>query len=313
MRDAVAILLALSVLVVGCSKGGPSPKSIDSIQRITEQVEQERQSSAAAVEAYVPKVKGSINEPSSPAAEILRHLPGVAGVEVLVAAPNPTHCIIHLRDWHFVPKELFALEARHSAGRPLSDEEVNSLYEQNLLDVELVQIEQEAILRCLVRHHELRSVLVEGLTPHGLTKYREIIASFRDMNEQLTDLQVRRAKLKREATAIDREIEVLVRGHRRRVLEHGAVAQLAIAREIEVLPLDEDEVLEQARPDGKARLDPAKLEARHDAQVRAALASGPCRFIILGGSHDLSASIGRLGRGTAEYIRVTTRRYKEFD
>jgi hypothetical protein len=33
-------------------------------------------------------------------------------------------------------------------------------------------------------------------------------------------------------------------------------------------------------------------------------------MIILGGSHDLSDNVRRLGR--CEYIRVTTRRFKEF-
>jgi hypothetical protein len=32
---------------------------------------------------------------------------------------------------------------------------------------------------------------------------------------------------------------------------------------------------------------------------------------VLGGKHDLSASVRRLGGGTTEYIRVTTHLYKE--
>jgi hypothetical protein len=63
-------------------------------------------------------------------------------------------------------------------------------------------------------------------------------------------------------------------------------------------------------PDGKVRADPAPVEARHDAQVRSALASGPCALLVLGGSHDLSASVRRLG-GTTKDIRGTTRRSKE--
>jgi hypothetical protein len=46
-------------------------------------------------------------------------------------------------------------------------------------------------------------------------------------------------------------------------------------------------------------------------QAKTVLTSGPCSFIILGGKHNLSASVRRLGDGMTEYIRVTTRRYRE--
>jgi hypothetical protein len=84
-------------------------------------------------------------------------------------------------------------------------------------------------------------------------------------------------------------------------------------RRLQSLPLDDGEFLEQAKPvtpDGKVMVDPAKLEERHDAQVKATMASGACSFIVLGGRHNLSASARRLGGGTVEYIRVTTWRYK---
>ncbi len=55
-----------------------------------------------------------------------------------------------------------------------------------------------------------------------------------------------------------------------------------------------------------------RLKDRHDAQVKSMLDNGPFGFIILGGSHDLSESVQRLGGGRCEYIRVTTRKYKEF-
>jgi hypothetical protein len=105
-------------------------------------------------------------------------------------------------------------------------------------------------------------------------------------------------------------IEDLVRDHRRRLLEYGAAGALEVAGEVETLPLDDDELLDAAKPvspDGKVRLDPAKGEARHDGQVKAALASGPCSLLIRGGAHDLSASVGRFG-GTTEYLRVSTTR-----
>src|SRR4051812_4965443 len=102
----------------------------------------------------------------------------------------------------------------------------------------------------------------------------------------------------------------------RDVLRLGAPGRLLAAREIEaVLPLDDAGLLDAAKPalrGGQAQVEPGKREARHDAQVRAALASGPCSLLVLGGGHDLSASVRRLGGWAAEYLRVTTRRYREF-
>jgi hypothetical protein len=59
-------------------------------------------------------------------------------------------------------------------------------------------------------------------------------------------------------------------------------------------------------------MDPAKLVVRHDAQVRAVLDGGPLALIVLGGAHDLTDSVRRLGGGRCEYIRVTTKRFRQF-
>jgi hypothetical protein len=80
-----------------------------------------------------------------------------------------------------------------------------------------------------------------------------------------------------------------------------------------VLPLDDEELLDWAKPvtpDDRVKRDPAKVEARHDAQVKLALESGPCSLLVLGGNHDLAESVRRLGHGKTEYIRVTTTRYR---
>ena len=58
-------------------------------------------------------------------------------------------------------------------------------------------------------------------------------------------------------------------------------------------------------------MDPQKIEARHDAQVRAMMKEGPVAVIILGGAHDLSGGIQRHSGDRCEYLRVTTKRFKE--
>jgi hypothetical protein len=80
-------------------------------------------------------------------------------------------------------------------------------------------------------------------------------------------------------------------------------------RTAERVGLDDEEALNAAKP---IRPEPAKLHARHEAQVRAALASGPVTVIVLGASHDLSAAVAKLGGGTAEYIAVTTKAVERF-
>lgn len=65
-------------------------------------------------------------------------------------------------------------------------------------------------------------------------------------------------------------------------------------------------------PDGKVKADPVKLMARRDAQVKAVLAPGPFGLIVLGDAHDLSESVRLLGERKSEYLRITTRRFKEF-
>jgi hypothetical protein len=155
-------------------------------------------------------------------------------------------------------------------------------------------------------------VLAEGLTPTGSPAFREIIGVLRDMDDRLEEVRKDREGIKARALPLDKELGTMLREHRRRLLEYGAAGRLALGGEIEVLPLDDDQTLHEARPvtpDGRVSIDPGKLEARHDAQVKRVLKSGPVSVIILGGGHDLSASVRRLGNGRVEYIRVTTVQY----
>ena len=77
----VSVRLA-TIFAVGCSKGGTEAR----IVRLEQQVELQRAASVEALAAYVPKVKGQIGDIDASTADILRQLPGVADVEVLVAA-----------------------------------------------------------------------------------------------------------------------------------------------------------------------------------------------------------------------------------
>jgi hypothetical protein len=170
-------------------------------------------------------------------------------------------------------------------------------------------MEQPAALAALARHHGLERVLAEGLTTDGLEEFRDVMDRMRTTDRELAGLRKQRAGLKANAAALDQAIVQLVRGHRDQLLPYGAVGRLAIDQAVDVVPLDDEAALMPALP---IRPDPAKLDARHEAQVRAALASGPVAVIVLGASHDLSAAVAKLGSGTTEYIQVTTRAVERF-
>jgi hypothetical protein len=136
--------------------------------------------------------RGRLDDLTAPSADILRHSPGVADVEVLVPASKPTHRIIHLQDWHWVPRDLFAADVRRSAGKPLSNDEVDALYEQHLDEVELAQKEQVVIIGTL----GVTRILAEGFTKEELANFHDVKAAIRDVNDRLHDLVRERAKVR---------------------------------------------------------------------------------------------------------------------
>jgi hypothetical protein len=314
-----AILAALACAAAGCSSGGEGQPTEGRLSRLQVQVERQREASAKAAADYAPKVRGRLDDLTPPVADLLRQVPGVVEVEALVSPAKPTRRIVHLRDWHFVPEDLFALDLGRSAGKPLSDAEVKGRYRELLLEVELVQLEQAALLKCLARHHGLRRVLFEGLTPGEVKPYREKVAELREtgpaLREQLAEAQrllkgmaeAGKQQSERYAKALAlEEVLALLAEHRLDVLRLGAPGQLLAAGGVEaVLPLDDSGLLDAAKPTGQGKVELGRLEARHHAQVKAVQASGPCSLLVLGGGHDLSASVRRVGGGTTEHLRVT--------
>src|SRR5450755_4097992 len=110
-----------------------------------------------------------------------------------------------------------------------------------------------------------------------ITELRKQQGEVRQMikgTEPKTDRQMSAKKLEGEITE-------MIDQHHHRLLEVGVPGRLLIAGEIEeVLPLEDADALANARPitpDGKMRLDPAKLKARQDAQVKGGAGQGRFR------------------------------------
>ena len=296
--------------------------------------ERETAVAVASVEAYHPRVPGRLDDLSFSAEDILRRLPGVLEVERLVAPAMPSRRIVHLRDLHFVPRDLFALDVRQAAGRPLSETEVDRLYEQHLLETDLVQIEQMVLLRCLARHHGLRSIRIEGLTAEKEPLFRQQVEALKGLEEkQIKDARVQLREVRRlmqemevagktntdrygTAASIEKELLDLLDQNRPQLLKVGAAGHLLLTGEIDsVLALDDGRLLDLAKPvtpDRRVKFDSSKVRQREDAQVMAVINAGPFALIVLGGAHDLSDSIRRVAGADCEYVRVTTKAYKEF-
>ena len=334
MQKAAAILVvvigavALALFLKGNSRTStPTPSNIENrIPKLKQRLAELEKEIEQAVASYSPKSKARIDDLAASADEILRGLPGVVQVEFLVKADKPTRRVIHLRDWHYVAKDLYAIDMKQVHGRELTEQEIDQLHRELLLEVELVQLEQLAILRCLINHHGLKRVHSEGFSPNELEAYREKIGVLQAMErdqipqirKQLDEvrnlIETTTGEGKEKAEGIERKLIVLLDGHKERLLEVGAAGRLLISGELEeVLPLEEDGAMEHANPitpNGTVRHEENKLEARHDAQLRELAKAGPVCVIVLGGAHDLTSSIRRAGNDW-EYIQVTTRGYRE--
>lgn len=301
----------------------------DRIPQLTKLVADQEEESSHAVATYRPTTLARIDDSGTVVVDLLRGLPGVVRVEVGVRADQPTCRIVHLRDWHFVPKDLYALDMKTATGRELTDDEIDRLHRELLLQVEAVQLEQMALLRCLVKHHGLKRLHCEGLTAKDLPNYKEKIAVLREMDRtQISELRNQLAEVREllkgtdpnsdrhaKVKKIEAEVCALIDQYRLQLLELGAPGRLLIAGEIDdVLPLDDADLLDRAKPvtpEGKIRLDKEKVKARNDAQVKAVMDGGGFGLIVLGGAHDLSDSVRRLGQGRCEYVRVTTKQFQK--
>ena len=232
----------------------------------------------------------SLSDLTAPALATLRSLRGVGAVEMLVEAKRPTHRIVHIADWHFVPREAFAADIREQAGEAIADDEIDRLYGEHLAEVRRVQSAQRRLLRELIRRHGVEAVYCEGLTDDDMPVYQLII-------EHLA----RRDLIESEQSAIPA-------GADETLLRIGAAGQLLAAGELaEVRPAEDEIAYVQANPvtdDGQLRFDSRADDARQAAIVRRLLGKGPLAVVVLGADHDLSDQVNQLGGGRCEYVRV---------
>src|SRR5262249_56080107 len=84
--------------------------------------------------------------------DLLDDLPHVASVEG-EAKGRPKRVVVHLRDWHLVPRDAFDKDVKAAAGRELSKAELDRLYAEHQGAVEAVQKQLDAVIRKLAARH----------------------------------------------------------------------------------------------------------------------------------------------------------------
>ena len=192
----------------------------------------------------------------------LKALPDVESVKVAVQCDNPSLTIIHLRDWHFLDYDTFKADI---AGQ-VPDEQFPREFTAFAKEVELIQDEQEKVLRALVKAG-YRDVWIEGLTP-PLESIFPLIC---------------RASARNGLFDSPNPLHV------------GAVGRLSTLGIVKAHALDTDEGLEAANPiddQGSLReVSDADYAKRENLMVRELKDRKGVAIVVLGGAHDLSDNV----------------------
>ncbi|MCA9067895.1 MAG: hypothetical protein KDA84_03170, partial [Planctomycetaceae bacterium] len=177
-----------------------------------------------------------------------------------------------------------------------TDAEVADDWELFLSEVEAIQAEQMALLRSLAKSHGLKAIHMESVTMEGVEGFRRLVGHIRDYKPRG-----------------NRPLDLLLNEmHQHDTLLIGAPGRLMMTGEIEVLPVEDQKLYEAANPvkDSTVKFDEAAIAKREDAIVRNLLASdSPVAVLVMGGAHDLSDNLKRIGQEHVEYVRVELKAY----
>jgi hypothetical protein len=201
----------------------------------------------------------------------LKDLPGVVSVSRQLTSAPVVRRVIQIDDWHYVPREAFAVDLRTS-DPDVTHAAIDEAYETHMADVKAVQAEQVELLRSLALLGG-GEVFIEGLTAEDMS-----------VLDSLTSEESR--------------------------LALGAAGQLHHAGVLELLPAESEASHALANPiadDGSIDLSKAAGQLRHADIAKQLATRKPLAVIILGAWHDLGDTLPP----ATEYLRVRTKRVAE--
>lgn len=237
--------------------------------------------------------------------------------------PTPAGKVLHVCNWHFVPKEHFVADLRSANDVRFTEQELAAQYAVFLDEVEAVQREQVEELRKLIREHGLKHVWLEGLTESRMLNFEELINKMKSVEaksipriqgelnkvtELIASLDTGSPDLA-EAKKAEAKLVALLQLQRERRLRIGAAGLLYMNGELEhVMPLDDDVTFAKANPvtpGGTVVFDVSANEDREDAVARRLRdAKEQVAVIVLGGGHQLSDNFRRSSRANVQYERI---------
>ena len=218
--------------------------------------------------------------------------PEVAQVVIVPARKERRFRIVHLCNWHMIPRRDFETVLKADG---LETAEIDRRFRQHELRVESVQREQYSLMLFLVSELQLRSIHLEGLCMEDAERFSKRMKQLRSAG--LTGNTLSSQKSKAE----------MIRQER---LLAGTAGQLLMDGVLDVLPVEDRGVFEAASPfKSSAGINDVSqmTELRESAMVSHLIHDGDATFVILGGLHDLSNNVP----DECEYVRIETRRYAE--
>jgi hypothetical protein len=276
---------------------------------------------------------GNIHDLNTNTEEVLKGLPNVLATDIGNKGQMSSHRFIQIKDCHFTSKEeVFSLNKEFLEITPDKRQEYGYLiYEKKLWQIRCAQQEQKNILRCLIRHHGLEEVFVEGLTENSKEVYFNFLELLRENAPNLPEFEEnlrkadsildRMAEQKltdtpdyKETLSLRDEVHQAIEAIDRAECLVGAAGQLYVSGELKRIAVLEGEAFDKSskgindyeRKFG-ANIDrwPYTKE-REETMVRNLTKEKGVKVLILGGAHDLSDNAPDI-----EVISITTKWYQE--
>jgi hypothetical protein len=207
--------------------------------------------SLIAATAQEPPIRASLDDLRSNAVYLLNESDGVAKVERLVAVDRPKHRIIHIRDWHWVPYDLYVAD-RRDLEPDVTDDELRAAYDAERAIIRPVRGAQKKLLRWLTKYHGVKRVWVEGLTDADMAIHEtlvRVLGGLADAASQL-GLDVAPAEDEKAFEAAKPEAFGLVFDGPANAERERAIVRRLLSDELAVVILGGDHDLSEAVPPG---------------------------------------------------------------